>query len=527
MLLLTGLPPEILHEVLGYVDPTDLAAIPRVCHALYRVVKGNEWVFKQVYLHHLDTPPSQDGIQYEKLLKDFVRLEAICRGLSVHAKKTELSFVHEAVTRLLKNASHWSDSAEPESAGFQFPRFKSRNADILARIFSDDSNKSAFLCRSFIYERARAGFHDNGNLNSGFYGPSKPEYQKSAHLHCLFGVPQLAIPPVSRETRRSKMSPFACSKVYDLRQYNERNQWGPFTDDGTMRVDWEKVEAVMIVLGANMANLSLSRFPMCDIFTSAPFTGTWPGSWKSPHNKIVPPPPDSLEHLDPYGVSGIWMRVVCFLDYTDFFSYNFASDTQLPLHVPRPAIDYGEATRLIFMSIFVTAVEPPGPEDGQDLPVVHFKGVSRSADRSFDDNADSDLRGTVRLTPEGEVRWTTYSIFGGVERWRSESVQVGGVKSAKGVLGHWFDKDFDPRGPAGPTAFWKVSDKIHRAKSGGEDDDSDDGMFDDLDIYDELDGNYVELEVEFIEEEESDEDEDDSELEADLVEHTEGEGPTT
>ncbi len=48
--------------------------------------------------------------------------------------------------------------------------------------------------------------------------------------------------------------------------------------------------------------------------------------------------------------------------------------------------------------------------------------------------------GTVRLTSEGEVRWTTFSIFGGVERWRSESVQVGGVKSAKGVLGHWFDK---------------------------------------------------------------------------------------
>jgi hypothetical protein len=23
----------------------------------------------------------------------------------------------------------------------------------------------------------------------------------------------------------------------------------------------------------------------------------------------------------------------------------------------------------------------------------------------------------------------------------------------------WFDKDFDPSGPAGPTAFWKISDR--------------------------------------------------------------------
>lgn len=145
--------------------------------------------------------------------------------------------------------------------------------------------------------------------------------------------------------------------------------------------------------------------------------------------------------------------------------------------------------------------------------------------------------GTVRLTPEGEVRWTTFSIFGGVERWRSESIQLGGVRSAKGVLGHWFDKcvdsctispsfipaplkyhsclaprrkksgrvavaaslsylssslhnwifpfydddddnvrtltydgicrDFDPRGPAGPTAFWKITNMRQHSESPG------------------------------------------------------------
>ena len=64
----------------------------------------------------------------------------------------------------------------------------------------------------------------------------------------------------------------------------------------------------------------------------------------------------------------------------------------------------------------------------------------------------------MRLTKEGEVRWTTISIFHGEERWRSEGVQVGGVRSARGVVGNWFDKDFDPHGPAGPTAFWKASD---------------------------------------------------------------------
>jgi hypothetical protein len=48
--------------------------------------------------------------------------------------------------------------------------------------------------------------------------------------------------------------------------------------------------------------------------------------------------------------------------------------------------------------------------------------------------------GTVRQTPEGEIRWTTFSIFHGEERWRSEGIQIGGLKSARGILGSWFDK---------------------------------------------------------------------------------------
>ncbi|KAI3322193.1 hypothetical protein HD806DRAFT_501267 [Xylariaceae sp. AK1471] len=476
MVLLTELPPELIYHILGYVDPQDLAWIPRTCKSFYHAVNANTSLFRRVYLNHLDVPPRGD-VSWEQALKDLVRLRVICGRSDVDAKKEELDFVHKTVTELLKNAS--TDGAKP---GLTAKLPQSRNADILATIFGLESNQSAFLCRSFIYERARAEFHARDIRY--WHGPPKSEHQKSAHLHCLYGVPRLfAYPSARRQTRHNLMAPFACSKVYDLRQYNDKNKWGPFMDDSTMRVDWEKVEAIMIVLGSNMEDLGLSRIHMCETFCSVPFAGTWPNSWKSPHALGHPRDPDPLEHLDPYGITGVWLRVVCFLDYTDFFAYNFAAEAQPPPHVPRPSINVGEATRLILMRIFVTSVEDPGPEDGQDLPVVHFKGVSRSLDQSFDENADSDLRGIVRLTPEGMVRWTTFSIFGGIERWRSESIQVGGVRSAKGVLGHWFDKDFDPRGPAGPTAFWKISDKNRPRNTEG----------DENDLYtevDELDGDY-------------------------------------
>lgn len=45
------------------------------------------------------------------------------------------------------------------------------------------------------------------------------------------------------------------------------------------------------------------------------------------------------------------------------------------------------------LRLHVTSIQNPGPDDGQDLPVVHFKGVSRSLDDSFDNNANSNIRG--------------------------------------------------------------------------------------------------------------------------------------
>jgi len=60
------------------------------------------------------------------------------------------------------------------------------------------------------------------------------------------------------------------------------------------------------------------------------------------------------------------------------------------------------------------------------------------------------------------IRWTTFSVFHGEPRWKSEGVQIGGLKSARGILGNWFDKDFDVHGPAGPTGFWKISESCER-----------------------------------------------------------------
>ena len=44
-------------------------------------------------------------------------------------------------------------------------------------------------------------------------------------------------------------------------------------------------------------------------------------------------------------------------------------------------------------------------------------------------------------------------------------MQVGGIRSKRGVVGMWFDKDYDVQGPVGPTAFWKLSDRTMKVDS--------------------------------------------------------------
>lgn len=291
----------------------------------------------------------------------------------------------------------------------------------------------------------------------------------SAELHCLYGLPIQHLPRSSsksyhhnlRASKAVKLHPFARSRVYDLRQHTQWSVWGPFHSDGCQNVDWEKVEGLMVILWHNVQafadRFSAHTLPLLPPWDK-PFHGVTPYSLQLPPrpSKIERPISLSIDSRDPYGVTGIWMRIVCFLDYRELFTFNFSEDQPM-ISEPRPPIDTEEAIRFIVIKMEATRIEEPGEDDGKGLPVVHFKGTSTSAIPPVDPNANSKIRGTVRLTPQGQVRWTSFSVFHGEERWRSEGVQIGGVQSARGVIGFWFDKDFDPYGPAGPTCFWKVS----------------------------------------------------------------------
>jgi hypothetical protein len=141
---------------------------------------------------------------------------------------------------------------------------------------------------------------------------------------------------------------------------------------------------------------------------------------------------------------------------------------------PRNPDEFSQRTRVAALRLRITKVEPPSPDGeaaaAQDVldrdpkyPVTHFAGLAHiiyaGLGGHLDNGENGDLgpgdgsveigdpaecpppqvRGFVYMTSEGEVRWSMSTWYGAKERWRSDGVQVGGIRSARGVVGTWFD----------------------------------------------------------------------------------------
>ena len=227
------------------------------------------------------------------------------------------------------------------------------------------------------------------------------ERQLSAKLHCLYGasIDRIRKDAVtsSRYSLRSDTAlihPYARSLVYDLRQHTDNTLWGPFHDDGSCGVDWEKMEAIMIVLDHSVKFSTGEHhefYGMMEV-QDKPFLGATPNSFVSPPQTLPMQPALPLEAQDPYSVTGIWRRVVCFLDYAELYDFNF-NDEKPEDDQPRKPIDTQEVIRLITMKIHITKIEPPGEDDGQALPVVHFHGSSHPLRPHWDSSAKSKTKG--------------------------------------------------------------------------------------------------------------------------------------
>lgn len=277
--------------------------------------------------------------------------------------------------------------------------------EVLGKLFEDDANKSAFLWRCSLFRSTCQP------IVAKFPQSTSREAELSAKLAVYYGT-SLESGIVGLEVH-----PYARSRVYDLRRYTDENGWGPFKDANSGEVDWERVLAIMVDLGYNLRwvvlalrELAAENFELSpeqrhliqrsdgtiNAHPVKPFDGIGPYSFKSsPLNRTPVEPRTDLDDQDPYGVTGTWMRLVCFLDWMNLQAFNFGS-ASIPDDEDREPCRDHEAIRMIVLKLRVNKIADPDEDDHPDFPVVYFSGTSRSVHVAFDPNTNSRIRGRIR-----------------------------------------------------------------------------------------------------------------------------------
>lgn len=369
MAALLELSHELLHCIFSEIDPADLAPLSQTCHLLRSYIKGNRLLHRDLYAVRYDEPNCLVEPDWEDEIHEAVRLEKILQSEDREVKRENIGFVSRQINSLLDTAR-----IDPDD---------SLNVQLLRDYFDDQNNIDIFLCSSSLFDR--------GGTRMQQPASTEQSRQASAKLHCLYGKPVDPVPskrcsssyalaafftlrnidvsssPSANTRARTGDTPahtVARSRVYDLREYTDHTLWGPFMNDGSQDVDWEKVEAIMLVLGFNLSRFnerSDGRFPIWD----QSFEGATPHSYVSLPTSVGPNKEvdeeiseirslqPSIDDLDPYGVTGTWMRVVCFLDYNDLYAFNFTQN--IPDEQPREPIDTQEGIIDLeeFVRIFV------------------------------------------------------------------------------------------------------------------------------------------------------------------------------
>jgi len=249
-----------------------------------------------------DEPPrSVKGTEpdWEEGLHKLVRLQAILASYQDERKwPIAASCVGDSDSDVLKHKLRFRFAAQTivEFLQTAAPGESSLNVELLSGLSKDERNREFLFCNSELFQRSRGSSYTESSIDR----------QLSAKLHCLYGVP---IESTGR-TRSSRTYPYACSKVYDLRNYTPNTIWGPYLNDGSLSVDWEKVEAIMVVIGHNLRMLSeRTRNGIYESIWSKPFATAVPDSYVSlsvPRIDETTPPPDAM---DPFNVTGTYMRV--------------------------------------------------------------------------------------------------------------------------------------------------------------------------------------------------------------------------
>ncbi|KAH9851741.1 hypothetical protein C2E23DRAFT_828981 [Lenzites betulinus] len=411
MARLEDLPIEVLEQALVLLDPIDIAQFSQTCSAYHALVYGDpedQHLWRELFLRQPFDDPRKcltslgrplSTIDWRLQLQRVIRARTVLTTLSV-CRPEERCQVLQTLIDMVTTTPPVNLPQEVDLS--------------MNQVWA-----TVMLRNSTLIE------HEEWDLSS-------EERQLRARLHTYFGLTSSDFRYEKRTTSRMF--------VYAMRNYKYDNDFGPFMMDGSGRVNWVHLRAIHHVMSLHIvptteeaAAAEYSLFPM-----SMPWTQSILKNWINLD-----------EDPDWAGVTGRWQCSFCFVDHRELLVFNnFNSSDNVPLRnevFEDPNFD--EVFRSIYVELRVLGTEADPDHPGR--PRINFGG-------SLDGHAI--FVGSVRLTPDNQIRWHFTSGEQGNAIWSSEGVQIGSIRSKYGILGAWTTVLHDRHDPVGPFWLWKVGD---------------------------------------------------------------------
>lgn len=421
------IPSEITEQALTLCHPRDVASFSQTCRKARRLVYGtpDQYLWRQLFLLFPFDDPRQipspflehDQFNWRKELHRRMEAQLIASRTSstledlLRAIETFISVVHSAAP-----VTWGHERVSSPNLLWVVDVLQSTNMLRSPLLFSQEGNQSLARLRAYLA------------LTLDEYDDDDDE---------------------GKERLKSIRTRSRC-QVYDLRNYHQDNDWGPFNIISG-KVDWTHIESIINVVSMNLDDRPYD------------WPDTRPRYGLEATRAYSAPGTTAPATRDWAGVEGHWRRYVCFMDYRDLFAFNFGNrgrGQQDSTYFNSP--NFEEAARLIELKLMLIDDQaipevytldrfPDSPY--KHYPTLYFTGSSWGIQGN-----EATVVGSVTMSEGGVVRWRFASISNAQIQWSSEGVQIGGVASAFGVIGTWTGFNHGHGDPVGPFWLYKVED---------------------------------------------------------------------
>ncbi|KIW09625.1 uncharacterized protein PV09_00492 [Verruconis gallopava] len=465
---LLELPSEILAQTFVNLRYFDLLSILATCRTLY-TFSEDQVIWREVFLREFDDPRVRIRSLTETPRKLFYarhgdfdwfiefrkRIIALsCLRNADTARRSCHGDKYEAVVETLLDII---DTADASPAVGNEGTGRSRNISLLPTnsLFSEYSDsliRGTLVPKIAIFDKDESDSQQMastiGQYRAGSWqwdpSPGRPmtrsraaleaekfrKSENSSRLHVLRGI-------TAYEEEDEKDAGRSRRICYDWTLTNERNEYGPWKDDGSGKTDWRRIEAIASVVTRQFIQTVKDRVSLPQGF-----------AYSLPNRvSIDPSVPD-----DWAGIQRRWVGTYVFMHWEDLVEFNESRGTSI-----RSSLEYTPEAcgGLMKLDLKLNMDLKDDPTLNTMLPVcfdfppLYFSGLSRSEEWQM----ATAIRGMCCLAPGGrEVRWRYIVHYGGSDQWQLEGVQPGGVRSGC-VYGTWTSVLHEDDGPVGPFIY--------------------------------------------------------------------------